>query len=166
MKDNKSCKIVLRKKLELEKQRELELLEIEELMKTMPKHKQYGIGETLIKSRGNRIELCYQTEGGFRESIGEKERLSIKDGKLLSDDSAKTVSVDEINWQKVLAIIKYYGLDTYAETFSNSDALPFDVRNEKFTISMFEANFSIEWIHKSPKGMDVLIEYLENYFNK
>lgn len=155
----------LHKKAILEKQLQIELLEIDELAKTIPVQTHYGYGETIGKSRGNRITLNYSVESAYRINRGVEVVLNIEEGKLHYSKNKKSVSVENINWHKVLAIIRYYKLDEILNTISLTFKTNDNIGNSTFEISMYDISTLIKWEgDKQPKGMDVLINFFEDYF--
>lgn len=155
----------LHKKAILEKQLQIELLEIDELVNTIPLQTHYGYGETVGKTRGNRISLNYSKESAYKANREIEVILNIEDGKLYNSKYKKTIDIESINWQKVIAIIRYYKLDEIINTISLTYKTNDNIGNSTFEVSMYDISTLIKWEgDKQPKGMNVLIHFFEEYF--
>ena len=155
----------LHKKAILEKQLQIELLEIDELAKTIPVQTHYGYGETIGKSRGNRITLNYSKESAYRVNRELEVILNIEDGKLHNSKYKKSISIENINWHKVIAIIRYYKLEEILNTISLTYKTNDNLGSSTFEISMYDISTLLKWEdNKQPKGMDILIYFFEKYF--
>jgi hypothetical protein len=76
------------------------------------------------------------------------------------EDYDKRIPVSEIDWKKVVEIIKKHQLEN---AIAFQDFFTTDIATKDFVLKMYKIGINLSWNNGKPEGIEVLIEFFESY---
>ncbi len=151
-----------------EKIEELQFLDYYSKMKT---EKEYGLGDTPVKSRGSHYSLyCNSTSMRGPSTVLEIKSHNKGDRiEYLEYMGEKSIPVNEINWKKAVAIIKFYNLENYKEFIEIFDHTTQFKDSTDLSVTLYDCSvsFNVEFNNLNTlekRGTNKLYKFFINYF--